>query len=834
MVTAVSTSTFAGDYRTEFAITGPGREDSALFVQACDYVQDWFAGLPNSNGQILDSDEFGELAYRRFRTELPHGQNSDVRVSLDVKLATSGERVSVSVRSYLLDGDSGPAPLDLVAGPPTLVLGLFREFECRIGPDRLVPGPNRILPGTAAEFSNRIFNPDRRLPFVVISQNWRGQTPVNPNWLQGLLAGLAEVVTYDNETEEELRRHVGFQLACFGGAMRIYQPGCRRDDDRGRHNFWMPDQAFGLLRRPAGRVVHGIVPHFPTHDSAREFEVVRGQVQRQLMVVAAAEKLAFPLRQQISELEHEIGDLRKELEAGEADASSGDAELHNLHHQLIDRDSELASLRNQLEEAIHRETAHEPEIARLRQQQVERDERIESLRQQLESAISRADTGQSEIAQLHNQLLERDGQVESLRRELDDAVHRETEAGQDIALLKLQIQEDDAKIESLRQQMETLSIQEYVSRSAIAQLQSSLQERDGEVGTLHAQLQSALSRSEEIDDLVGELNKELRARDTDITTLRLLLEGVEGGSEDTETVIAGLRRELQEREEDARAITAHLENARNRANAAESAAAELRRELEQRLSESSAIGNIIEQRQMSPEDAHVELADTHRAFEGLNARINELQEEVLRLEQERGDAQEELLNKDIAYEDLEEQVRDKDDEIRRLRYRLNEPHSDEWLDLALSEEPLPIENIGEALMYAQQRFDMLKFLPSAFDSAVGYPYLHPGRVYNALSALQRIAAQRQEGPLGTSVEQRLLEEMQHREFEYTPRESEPTMQRHGDARWFEGHEMQEHIKLGSGTSNKQHYIRIHFCWSGVEKKYFIGHVGEHLPTVSGG
>ena len=46
--------------------------------------------------------------------------------------------------------------------------------------------------------------------------------------------------------------------------------------------------------------------------------------------------------------------------------------------------------------------------------------------------------------------------------------------------------------------------------------------------------------------------------------------------------------------------------------------------------------------------------------------------------------------------------------------------------------------------------------------------------------------------------------------------------------------MQEHIKIGSGTSDRQHYIRIHFAWVGKENKYFVGHVGEHLPTVSGG
>ncbi len=44
--------------------------------------------------------------------------------------------------------------------------------------------------------------------------------------------------------------------------------------------------------------------------------------------------------------------------------------------------------------------------------------------------------------------------------------------------------------------------------------------------------------------------------------------------------------------------------------------------------------------------------------------------------------------------------------------------------------------------------------------------------------------------------------------------------------------MQEHIKIGSGTANEQHYLRIHFCWEAESGQYIVGHVGEHLPIVS--
>lgn len=59
------------------------------------------------------------------------------------------------------------------------------------------------------------------------------------------------------------------------------------------------------------------------------------------------------------------------------------------------------------------------------------------------------------------------------------------------------------------------------------------------------------------------------------------------------------------------------------------------------------------------------------------------------------------------------------------------------------------------------------------------------------------------------------------------------MNEHWQTRSFDGIVMEEHIKIGSGTANKQHYIRIHFAWGEKEKKFIVGHVGEHLPLAGG-
>ncbi len=813
MVTAINPAAFTGEYKTEFSITGPESNEVPLFERVCALVQERVEDLRNDEELLDESGEIEELAYRRFRIELPHGRNPDFRLSLEVKLSTAGGPVAVSVQSAFIDAEGPVPPPELIAGPPRLALELFREFECYNGPDRLSSQPVRLIRENVAEFVNRIFAPGRRLPILAISENWRGQTPVNPNWLQQLLTGLAEVVTYNGETADELRRLVGFQLACFNGAMRLYQPGCSRDDRRGQHKFWMPADASALLRRPAGRVVRDLANFLPEFADLREFENIRSQAQRRRMAELAAERLARPLRQRIIELESEMESLRRNLGERERDAATGAAELHNLNRQLADQNSELDSLRGKLEQAISREAAYEPEIARLHLQQAQRDERIEGLRKQIEATINQADSGQPEVAQLHSLLLERDRQIESFRQELDNSVHKESELDRELILLQARIRESDTKIELLNQQLEGASGEAGASRQTIEQLNVILRERDDELVILRGRLEEVSGQRKESERLVSELRESLKTRDNDVANLSQLLDGIQTGTTNLEEVITELRRELQEREDDSRATGILLEKTRNRASVAENTTEELRRELELRTSELRELEN---------------LTNADGLADGLRKEIESLNNTISSLKQALKDAEEETLRQEIINEELGNSIREKDYEIRSLGYWLRNMHPQEPDGQEYEESP-PINNVGDAVVAADQYFDKLRFLDSAFDSADGYPFQHPHEVYEAFELLQQLALARNPGPLGMSVESW----MQERGCDYAPHQGKTAMNKYGDKFIFHGIEMQEHIKIGSGTANKNFYIRIHFAWFEKEKEYVVGHVGEHLPTANG-
>ena len=824
MVTAMNTAAFTGEYRTEFSITGPEQAESPLFEQVCALVRNRVEDLQGDRELLEESGEVEELAYQRFQIELPHGRNPDFRLRLTVKLSAIGGPVAVAVQSAFIETGKPPPP-ELIAGPPRLVLDLFRDFECYNGPDSLSTLPVRLAQEDAAEFASRIFDPTRRLPILAVSENWRRQMPINPNWLQQILVGLAQVVTYNGDTADELRHLVGFQLACFNGAMRLYQPGCNRDDRRELHRFWMPADAGAFLRRPAGIVARELSSHLPDVIDNREYESVRGQVQQKHMTERAAKLLARPLRQRITELESEVESLNRRLAERGRDAATGLAELHTLRQQLTQRDQELERIRQQLDQSVHREAEYEPEIARLHRQQAERDERIESLRQQLESAIIQTGAGESEVTQLHSRLLERDSQLESLWEELEKAARKESEAAQEVALLHTRIRESDAQVESLRQQLEVASSEAGTSRQAIEQLQENLLERESELNVLRAQLEEVLHRSEESAHLVNELTEGLKTRDADIANLCLLLEGIEYGTTDSDRIIAELRRELLERADDVRAISALLEDARVRAEAAENVAAELRRELDMRPTEQAAIGSIILESRENDAEAQTVAASTDEAIAALKQQIEVFRGENANLERQLKEFQEKAFNQELANEDLVNDLKIKVKENQRLRYQIENWVYTEENESEHYDEPQEVGNVYEAIESAAQHFDRLRFLNSAFNSAERYPYQRPNRVYDAFKSLQELAVTHGQESLGMSVK----DWMKERGIEYSRHESEATMNKRGQTRWIEGYEMQAHIKIGSGTANGQHYVRIHFCWEAESSQYVIGHVGEHLP-----
>lgn len=219
--------------------------------------------------------------------------------------------------------------------PPHRVPGLIHrllngqaEWLCLAGNDPLAPGPVPLQPASLDIFLERLFAPERRIPFLLINPGSQGEWPVNAQEWGESLAGVAKVwQVQDAETRELLAQRLPQDYACFPGAIRIYLPGARPGHDARRHQYipakrlWLPtereqalqDVAHLLARRSwefADR--REILDIGQLRALRREQELTRYKQELEQNV-----RQALPLAQDpeyVRLLEQEVEDLQARLE----------------------------------------------------------------------------------------------------------------------------------------------------------------------------------------------------------------------------------------------------------------------------------------------------------------------------------------------------------------------------------------------------------------------------------------------------------------------------------------------------------------------------------------
>ena len=149
-----------------------------------------------------------------------------------------------------------------------------------------------------------------------------------------------------------------------------------------------------------------------------------------------------------------------------------------------------------------------------------------------------------------------------------------------------------------------------------------------------------------------------------------------------------------------------------------------------------------------------------------------------------------------------------------------------------SDEAVVVESVLEAVQIAdKRRSECLSFLNDAFDSAEQSDFRQPERVLNALSALNTLSQELNNGSVALD---QIVQALNDRNIECST-ESTDTMHRYGDLRRFRDEtgqliEMPLHVKLGGGAGQDNH-LRIHFAWSSDYAQILVGHVGRHLRTA---
>ncbi|MFN0093297.1 MAG: hypothetical protein ACKVVT_00755 [Dehalococcoidia bacterium] len=151
-------------------------------------------------------------------------------------------------------------------------------------------------------------------------------------------------------------------------------------------------------------------------------------------------------------------------------------------------------------------------------------------------------------------------------------------------------------------------------------------------------------------------------------------------------------------------------------------------------------------------------------------------------------------------------------------------------DDATNRDQRRLRSVEEAVKEARG-FGQLHFLPSAMRSARRSTYRYPGRVYDALAAMDAVAlARATEASLG----QRLQDAFAEYGLKYAPHLSDTAEARFEDDYRFsyQGERvlMEAHLKLGTDF-DPANCLRIHFEWDSARQRWVVGYVGSHLRNA---
>jgi len=230
---------------------------------------------------------------------------------------------------------------------PNLVSRVLETLSAEADDWELSEVPIQLAEGDIDSLVTLLYQPERRLPVVVISENEDGNTRIAPKTLGRQCAGAAHLVYLSSGASWQLTRTIGKRMSVFQGAVRLYMPGLTdENEDPYRHPLWLSSGGEALLREISSRVLPFEFLRSNGASDFYRFSTIRDIVERRNHSVGQT-NLEF-LKLEIRELE-EDRDTWRGLATSEQDrARALDAEIERLKAEFARVEAKNSALEYQL------------------------------------------------------------------------------------------------------------------------------------------------------------------------------------------------------------------------------------------------------------------------------------------------------------------------------------------------------------------------------------------------------------------------------------------------------------------------------------------------------
>lgn len=211
-----------------------------------------------------------------------------------------------------------------------------------------------------------LYNPDRRLPVVVVSIDDDGGSQIDLGKLANRLSGTAHLRCIAIEPSFELTRLVGKRMSVFNGAIRIYMPGLEQEtEDPFKHPLWLAPHS-GWNPRALNQIAARILPlGFRDPDGDLRFWRVGLLRQATSRIVAneAAGSREDQLEAEIDALRSENAALKESTEVAESLMYEEASKLAGVQAEVARLEEETFSLRQRLRSIGPASTSSQPPLA---------------------------------------------------------------------------------------------------------------------------------------------------------------------------------------------------------------------------------------------------------------------------------------------------------------------------------------------------------------------------------------------------------------------------------------------------------------------------------------
>lgn len=282
-------------YRSIFTIEDGRKGSLDLLTEIERHIEEWAIrefGEPERDGERLQwRGDAWNARFGRGRTEAAglsrlfwerRGTEEGGVWRLSLRLASDGEQVEADVEVQGPEENGTGVDPQYAATTPPFLGSIVERFECAAYGMRLRLDAVPVrLEDSRSFIDEKLLDPDRRLPILVVSGERGIDSVERANSLQRRLLGLAQVFAFSHDVAWSIAKDLPRPLRCYDGAIRLYSPGCTSTDVSQQHPYWMADEATGLGDTFWPMLRDECVNRLSPRGRRRLFTTVRSQMREQ-------------------------------------------------------------------------------------------------------------------------------------------------------------------------------------------------------------------------------------------------------------------------------------------------------------------------------------------------------------------------------------------------------------------------------------------------------------------------------------------------------------------------------------------------------------------------